>query len=109
MEITFCELKTKQVVNVIDGKQLGNVTDLVINTNNAKIMGLIVPGSKNCFNIFKSSENIFIPYQNICKLGEDVILVEVFNASCKIKGLSTTEVNINQIENKNENQTPENN
>lgn len=89
MEITFCELKSKQVVNVIDGKQLGHITDIVINSNNAKICGLIVPGYKSKFGLFKNTENLFIPYQNICKIGDDVILVEIFSQNVKVKGLST--------------------
>ena len=27
--------------------------------------------------IFKGSEDLFIPYQNVCKIGQDVILVEL--------------------------------
>ena len=88
MEITFCELKSKQVVNVIDGKQLGHINDIVINSNNARIVGLIVPGYKSKFGLFKNTENLFIPYQNICKIGDDVILVEVYNQNAKVKGLN---------------------
>lgn len=90
METTFCELKCKQVINVIDGKQLGHIVDIVINSNNARIVGLIVPGNKGGFNLFKSTENIFIPYQNICKIGKDVILVEVYNQNPNVKGLNVT-------------------
>lgn len=88
MEITFCELKNKQVINIIDGKQLGHISDLVFNTNNTKILGFIVPANKG-FNLFKSNENIFIPYQNICKMGEDVVLVEICVSNARIKGLSS--------------------
>ena len=88
MEITFCELKSKQVVNVIDGKQLGHINDIVISSHNAKIVGLIVPGYKPKFGFFKNAENLFIPYQNICKIGDDVILVEVYNQNVKVKGLN---------------------
>lgn len=91
METTFCELKNKQVVNVIDGKQLGHISDIVINSSNACIIGLIVPGCKTGFSIFKSPENIFIPYRNICKIGEDVILVEIRSTNAKVKGLSVEE------------------
>lgn len=89
MEITFCELKSKQVVNVIDGKQLGHINDIVISSCNAKIVGLIVPGYRPKFGLFKNTENLFIPYQNICKIGDDVILVEVYNQNVKVKGLNS--------------------
>ena len=79
METSFCELKAKEVVNIVDGKRLGHITDLVFETNCGKILGLVVPGEKSGWNIFKSVEDIFIPYQNICKIGYDTILVELYN------------------------------
>ena len=99
MEITFCELKSKQVVNVIDGKQLGHIVDLVINSNCAKIVGLIVPGTKSGINFFKSTENLFIPYQNICKIGEDVILVEVYSQNARVKGLNVPNYENTEVSN----------
>lgn len=102
MELTFCELKNKQVVNIIDGKQLGHIIDLVI-TQNAKICGIIVPGNKSGFNLFKSSENLFIPYQNICKIGDDVILVEVYNQNARIKGMNVNTLNSPPLSQNNEN------
>ncbi len=79
METSFCELKAKEVVNIVDGKRLGHITDLVFETHCGKILGLVVPGEKSGWNIFKSVEDIFIPYQNICKIGYDTILVELYN------------------------------
>ena len=77
MEISFSELRTKIVVNLIDGKRLGNVIDLIFDESSAKILGLIVPGTKSISSIFKSREDIFIPYHNICKIGQDTILVDL--------------------------------
>ena len=78
MEITFCELKAKEVVNIVDGRRLGNIIDMVFCRNTGKVLGLIVPGCKKGFNIFKVENDLFIPYKNICKIGEDVILVQLF-------------------------------
>ena len=44
-DITFCELKEKEVVNVIDGRRLGRLLDIAF-TPGGKITGLIVPGEK---------------------------------------------------------------
>ena len=40
---------------------------------------------KKSWNIFKSSDDIFIPCQDICKIGEDVILVRVMIANTQVK------------------------
>ena len=61
MEISFCELRTKTVVNLSDGKKLGRIVDLVYDELTAKVLGLVVPGGRSFAGIFKSREDIFIP------------------------------------------------
>ena len=78
METTFCELRGKEVINVIDGKRLGRIIDIVFETNCGKILGFVVPCYNKSWNIFKTADDIFIPYKNVCKIGDDVILVEIF-------------------------------
>lgn len=82
METTFCELKGKEVINVLDGKRLGRIIDIVFDTCCGRILGIVVPCYNRSWNIFKTADDIFIPFNNICKIGEDVILVEVF-IQCK--------------------------
>lgn len=77
MELSFCDLRAKEVVNVSDGKRLGNVIDMIFETNCARVTGIVVPGSRNFFNLFKGNSDIFIPYQRIIKIGKDVVLVEI--------------------------------
>ena len=77
MDISFCNLKNKDVVNICDGKNLGNITDIIIDSCCGKIIGLIVPSNKNFFSLFKSNNDIFIPYNRICKIGKDIILVDI--------------------------------
>lgn len=90
METSFCELKAKEVINIVDGKRLGHIIDMVFDTNCARLMGFVVPGEKKGWNFFKSVDDIFIPYQNICKIGYDCILVELFNQNSKINVLKET-------------------
>ncbi len=82
MEVTFCELRAKEVVNVYDGKRLGRMIDMVIDTTCARVLGIVVPNDHSMMNIFKSNTDIFIPYNRICKIGKDVILVELYYQSC---------------------------
>lgn len=118
MDISFCNLRNKEVVNICDGKNLGNITDIIIDTTCGKILGLIVPSnSKNFFNFFKSNNDIFIPYNRICKIGKDIILVDIIiqqscncvsNINCHICNQETNskQINIqsllNNLDNKNE-------
>ena len=73
--MTFADLRCKNIVNVADGKNLGNICDIAI-SRKGKIAGIIVPGEKRFFR--SSGDNLFIPWCNICKIGDDVILVELY-------------------------------
>ncbi len=77
MEISFCDLRAKEVVNICDGKLLGNIVDLVFDSCSAKITGIVVPGERNFLSFFKNNQDIFIPFCKIRKIGKDVILVEL--------------------------------
>ncbi|MBP3344825.1 MAG: YlmC/YmxH family sporulation protein [Clostridia bacterium] len=77
METTFLELRCKEVVNVIDGRRLGHINDLVFDLGSARVLGFILPGEKTGWNIFKSCEQLFVPYGCIVRIGEDTILIEL--------------------------------
>ena len=63
METTFLELKCKQVINVVDGKTLGHIIDIVIDIKSCKILGLIVPSpSSGWLSCFRTGKEIFIPF-----------------------------------------------
>ena len=79
METSYLELRNKEVINVVDGSLLGRIIDVVFDIRTSRVLGFIVPGVRCFLNIFKSCPEVFVPYKNICKIGDDVILVEVFN------------------------------
>ncbi len=87
MEVSFLELKCKQVINTVDGKCLGHITDIIFDAVNACTLGFIVPQPNSGFwGLFKSGKDIFIPFDCICKIGVDVILVELYiDDSCHKK------------------------
>lgn len=77
MELSFCELRAKEVVNICDGKRLGNIIDMTFSSRTGVVTGIVVPFGKGLFSILKSNQDIFIPYSKIVKIGKDVILVEL--------------------------------
>ena len=78
METSFCELRGKEVINVVDGKRLGKIIDIVFDTRFGKMLGIVVPCYNKSWNIFKQCDDIFIPFSSICKFGEDAILVQIY-------------------------------
>lgn len=72
MEVSFLDLKSREVVNVYDGRKLGRVIDVVFENGSGQLLGIVVPGDKK---IFRRCDDIFIPLEKIKKLGSDIILV----------------------------------
>ncbi len=66
------DLQNKDIVNIIDGKRIGNIIDVSLDET-GKMISLIVSRSK--FNLFNNSE-IEIKWNQISKIGEDVILID---------------------------------
>ena len=77
MELSFCDLRAKEVVNIPDGRKLGNIVDMVFDTCSGKITGIVVPAERSFLCFFKSCRDIFIPYHRITKIGKDIILVDI--------------------------------
>lgn len=74
MELSFSELRAKEVINTQDGRKLGKVCDLALCYPENRWVGIVVPGKRGF--AFKKTE-LFIEMRNIVKIGEDVILVNV--------------------------------
>ncbi|MBE5747585.1 MAG: YlmC/YmxH family sporulation protein [Clostridiales bacterium] len=74
MELSFSDLRTKEVVNTQDGRKLGKVCDVALCYPENRWLGIVVPGGKGW--IGKKSA-VFIDLKSIVKIGEDVILVNV--------------------------------
>ncbi len=70
------ELRAREVICVNDGRKLGLVTDLEIDLETGKIRALVVPGKEGFFWWLGKGDEVVIPWENIRKIGVDVILVE---------------------------------
>jgi YlmC/YmxH family sporulation protein len=73
--VKISEFQIKDVVNVSDGKRLGNIGDIEINLTTGKIDAVVISGSGRVLGFFGKDEDIVIPWKNIIKIGQDVILV----------------------------------
>lgn len=73
MEVSFSELRAKEVINTQDGRKLGRVCDLALCYPENRWLGIVVPGNRG----FGRKNELFIELKNVVKIGEDVILVNV--------------------------------
>jgi YlmC/YmxH family sporulation protein len=70
------ELRTREVINISDGRKLGAVVDVDIDLESGRLRAIVVPGQRGMFSIFGRNEDIVIPWDKIKRIGQDVILVE---------------------------------
>lgn len=76
MSLLTCWQK-KQVINVCDGRCLGNIRDLEIDPNTGQIISIIVPNKNGVLGVFGCNKDYVIPWCEIRKVGDDVIMVDV--------------------------------
>ena len=76
--MTLNELRQKDVINTRDGQCLGRATDLEFCAVQGQITALVVPGEFSLAGLLRGERSgSVIPWENICKIGDDVILVDV--------------------------------
>jgi YlmC/YmxH family sporulation protein len=75
--LKISDLRTREVINVVDGKRLGEIKDIELDLELGKVKSIIIPGSNKIFKFFGRQEDIVISWEQIVKLGVDVILVNM--------------------------------
>ena len=75
--ISFCELRRKEVINLRDGARLGAVCDLEVDLCSGTVCSIVVPGPPKMWGLLKSDEELVIPFCKINKIVDDVILVDI--------------------------------
>ena len=72
--LTWQELREKEVLCICDGKRMGYPCDLEIDAVTGRICALLLPGDDPLFS-FKKKTAFRVPFDEICRIGEDLILV----------------------------------
>jgi len=81
--VTLSELRTKEVIDVQDGKRLGRVMDLEFCPTDSRITALVVPAETSFLQTLRGEKcGLVIPWENIRRIGDDVILVTTANLNC---------------------------
>ncbi len=72
------ELMLKDVIDINQGKKLGFIDDVDIDLENGRINAIIIPAHPNkILSFFSKKNDLIIRWEDIQKIGEDVILVNV--------------------------------
>ncbi len=71
------ELQTKDVINIVDGRKLGSIGDLEIDLETGFVRALIIPPEGKFFGFFSKGDEVVIAWDQIVKIGSDVVLVDL--------------------------------
>ena len=72
------DLQNKVIVNINDGRNIGNIIDVKIDEASGNILSFIIEPNKNFFKFLRSEKmDTEINWKSITKIGEDVILVKL--------------------------------
>ncbi|MFK7693368.1 YlmC/YmxH family sporulation protein [Paenibacillus sp. HJGM_3] len=74
------DFQSKDVINIVDGKKLGQISDLELDLRQGRIDSIVVPNQTKFFGFFGSGTDVIIPWRNIVKIGMDVVLVKLDDA-----------------------------
>ena len=74
----FCvnDLREKEVINVCDGRRLGYVYDIEIESCTGRVIAIVVLFDCRMFG-FGRCEELVIPWERICCFGKDTVLVNI--------------------------------
>jgi YlmC/YmxH family sporulation protein len=75
--VKISDFQSKDVINIVDGKKLGQVSDLELDLRQGRIDSIVVPHQGKFFGFFGGGTDVVIPWKNIVKIGLDVVLVKL--------------------------------
>ncbi|GIO65528.1 hypothetical protein J21TS3_03490 [Paenibacillus cookii] len=77
IHMKISDFQTKDVINIVDGKRLGQISDLELDLRQGRIEAIVVPSYNKFLGLFGGGADLVIPWQNIVKIGSDVVLVKM--------------------------------
>ncbi|WP_333859073.1 YlmC/YmxH family sporulation protein [Clostridium sp.] len=80
---SLANLKDMEVIDINTGIKLGFIRDLKVNCKEHRIISIILPSQTGKVSFFGKNEDLEVPWDNVKKIGVDVILIDGENISNK--------------------------
>ncbi|HHX94486.1 MAG TPA: YlmC/YmxH family sporulation protein [Clostridia bacterium] len=75
--IRISDLRSLEVINIEDGRRLGVIRDIELDTVEGKVKAIVLPGSPRLFGFLGRRDDLVVKWERIKKIGVDVILVDI--------------------------------
>lgn len=73
---SLTNLRSMEIVDINTGAKLGFIKDLKIDCDENRILSIILPSQTAKVSLFGKNEDIELPWENVKKIGIDVLLVD---------------------------------
>jgi len=84
MGMTVSQLQCKEVICISDGRRLGFVEDVEVEMPEGRICALLVPAPGRFPLPVAPRDTFCIPWSSVCKIGPDIVLVDIRPEDCRI-------------------------
>ncbi len=84
MSVRFTDLQCKEVICINDGRRLGYISDVQIEVPEGNVLAIVVPGPCRMLGLFGRRDDFLIPWRCICRVGPEIVLVDVKIEECRI-------------------------
>ena len=76
--MNLSEIAGKEIVNLVTGESLGVIgeCDLILDETTGGILALLIPKEKGFFARRKDKSFLEVPWRNVKKIGNDMIIIE---------------------------------
>ncbi len=81
----FSDFRQKEVIDITSGERLGFVSDVEFSEGDGALAGILLPGAGRFFGLLASRDSLFVPWENIEKIGDDIVLVRLSSVSFQAK------------------------
>lgn len=76
--MNLSDVQSKEIVSIVDGKKIGNVVDANVDISSGKINYFVAEQRRLFKRIFGSGNAVKFTFDNIEKIGKDVILIRLW-------------------------------
>ena len=76
--MNLSDMHVKEIVSVVDGRKLGKIVDVNVDSINGKINFFVCEQRRFFKRLFGSNSEVKFTFEDIDKIGEDVILIKLW-------------------------------
>lgn len=75
MNCCVTDLRNKDVICRIDGRRIGNICDVDVDTCTGRVVAIVIYGRNRLFGLLGHEEDIRIRWEDIEVIGDDIVIV----------------------------------